>query len=742
VPTLLAQIKRCDLYDIDEDEARERIKAFLTPADKPSTKTRFPGGKRSNPEMSRPRPTPFPGMGRERSCIALSNIPIVVPIHFLGRDRDFAAIDAVLSDGKARAALHGMRGVGKTTLAAAYADRHRGDYRATWWIRAQTEPTMRADLVGLGVRLGWVAADEKEEPALTNVMGRLRDEGEGVLLIYDNATNSNTLKPYLPPTGTAHVLVTSNDHAWRGVAEPVEIRVWRKDIGADYLIVRTGRNAERDAAEVLSDALGGLPLAHEQAAAYCEDLGIDLAEYHRRFEAAAIALLDQKEYAPVEYHPEYAVDHRDRLTVAGTFRLAIERAAERHFAAEPLIVHAALLAPEPIPLFLFAEAWVAFEEPLRSGLAGDGLDKAVAALRAFALVDREMIVDERDPTITTTSIRLHGLVRRVAATCREGETRTAMLRTLIEAVAMVYPKNIRRDPHTWPRVRRLDALALGLVDGDVPPGAEQRTGDLLDYSGEYRYSLAAYAQAKLLYERALAIREKVLGSDHPDTAMSLNNLAELLRQQGDLKGARPLFERALAINEKVLGPEHPATATSVNNFALLLEQQDDVAGARTFYERALAIRQRVLGTDHPNTAASLNNLAELLRKQGDPDAAQPLSERALAIYEKVLGPEHPDTARAVNNLAMLFWDKGDVARARPLFERALAIREKLLGEHPDTAINLSNVAFVLREQGDVAGARPLFERALAIREKLLGSDHPDTISLKKAASLFQDQGDG
>jgi hypothetical protein len=62
------------------------------------------------------------------------------------------------------------------------------DYRATWWIRAQSEPTMRADLTALGVRLGWVPPDEKEEPALAAVMERLRHEGEGILLIFDNAT--------------------------------------------------------------------------------------------------------------------------------------------------------------------------------------------------------------------------------------------------------------------------------------------------------------------------------------------------------------------------------------------------------------------------------------------------------------------------------------------------------------------------------------------------------------------------
>jgi hypothetical protein len=81
---------------------------------------------------------------------------------------------------------------------------------------------MRADLVSLGVRLGWVAANEKEEPALKTVRERLRDEGEGLLLIYDNAFDAASLRPYLPIGGAARLLVTSTAHGWRGVAVPVD----------------------------------------------------------------------------------------------------------------------------------------------------------------------------------------------------------------------------------------------------------------------------------------------------------------------------------------------------------------------------------------------------------------------------------------------------------------------------------------------------------------------------------------
>ncbi len=310
-PPLLALIKRCDLYEFGEEDARARLAAYLEPASRPSRPVRFPGAKRSVP-------TPFPGKAEpEKSQVvrqeavvhkgerfALSNVPITVPRHFLGRDDALEAIDLALKRDEGRVAitaLHGLSGVGKTTLAAAYAERHRSDYRATWWIRAQTTDTMRADLVSLGVSLGWIAADEKEEPALDKARERLRDEGEGLLLIYDNAVDARSVEPYLPPGASARALVTSNAPNWSGIAVPVEIEVWPEDVGADYLIARTGRDKERAEAEALSLALGGLPLAHEQAAAYCGRIGLSLGDYRKRFEAAPAGLLDIEVDAPVKY---------------------------------------------------------------------------------------------------------------------------------------------------------------------------------------------------------------------------------------------------------------------------------------------------------------------------------------------------------------------------------------------------------------------------------------------------------
>jgi Tfp pilus assembly protein PilF len=707
MPTLFAPLKNCELYGINEEAARSRLREFVMPAVKPTKRGTFPGSLVAPPSESAKAPPKFPSMH------ALSNIPISVPRHFVGRDDALAAIERALARGDGRAAitaLHGLRGVGKTVLAAAYADRHRGDYRATWWIRAQTSDGMRADLVALGVRLGWVGADDKEQPAFESVMERLRDEGGRILLIYDNATNADELRSYLPLRGASRVLITSNAPVWRAIAEPVEIRVWPKDTGADYLIARTGRTDDRADAMVLSETLGGLPLAHEQAAAYCERLEVPLAEYHRRFEATPERLLDDAHDAPREYH--------DRTTVAKTFALAIEEATKVHPAAESLVVYAAQLAAEPIPLFFFSEGRENFDEPLASTIADEGLDEVVAALRTFALLDRETIADERDPTITTHCIRLHRLVRQVAQGRVKGEARKTAFRALTGAMVAVYPVDVFDDPATWPRARRLDEIALGLVAETEPSGPGG--SNLLFRMGKFRHkALTDYARAASLFERSLSLCESIDGEEHLSTAARLYHLAVVAQAQGDFAEARRLAERDLAISQKLLGSEHRDTASSLNSLGSILYEQGEFREARSLYERTLAICEKVLGPEHPDTARTLNNLAGVLYSQGESTRASALYKRALKTYEKALGPEHPYTNQVRSNLAGLLLESGSAREAASMGQVALTAHDKILGQdHPETknsatltanaldALDRGEEAAALRKRYGIDGDKP------------------------------------
>lgn len=257
------------------------------------------------------------------------------------------------------------------------------------------------------------------------------------------------------------------------------------------------------------------------------------------------------------------------------------------------------------------------------------------------------------------------------------------------------------------------------------------------------YQAGRYAEAIPLAERALAIREKKLGPEHRDVAMTLYNLAALYYRQSDYGRVGPLYERALSIQEKTLGPEHPDVARTLEGLGELYLDQGDYPTAAPLLQRALAIREKKFGPEHAVVARTLNTLAVMYRIQGDYRQAMSLLKRAFEIQTNRLEPEHLDIARTANNLAMLYEDQGDYALAAPLYERALAIREKAVGpDHPLVATTLSNLAGLYHNQGDYERAATLLQRALAIREKAVGPDHPDVaVVLNNLGALYREQGE-
>ncbi|WP_374409324.1 CHAT domain-containing protein [Hydrogenophaga sp.] len=105
-------------------------------------------------------------------------------------------------------------------------------------------------------------------------------------------------------------------------------------------------------------------------------------------------------------------------------------------------------------------------------------------------------------------------------------------------------------------------------------------------AGLYK-AMGRYDEALPLYRRALAIDEKALGANHPDTAIDLNNLAGLYESMGRYDEALPLYRRALAIKEKALGADHASTATSLNNLAGLYKAMGRYDEALPLYRRAV-----------------------------------------------------------------------------------------------------------------------------------------------------------
>ena len=164
------------------------------------------------------------------------------------------------------------------------------------------------------------------------------------------------------------------------------------------------------------------------------------------------------------------------------------------------------------------------------------------------------------------------------------------------------------------------------------------------------------------------------GEDNLALAATLYSLAILRRQQGDLPQATQLYRRALAIRERVEGPNHPDVATTLNNLAAAEAVQEHYDAAQPLLERALTIRRAALGSEAVQTAESMNNLALLYAAQGNAAAAEPLYQEALAAMEKSSTSEPDGLRRVLSNYAALLHDTGRNAEADALETRAQALR--------------------------------------------------------------------
>jgi eukaryotic-like serine/threonine-protein kinase len=283
-------------------------------------------------------------------------------------------------------------------------------------------------------------------------------------------------------------------------------------------------------------------------------------------------------------------------------------------------------------------------------------------------------------------------------------------------------------------------LEVGLQWGEHARVAAARVGDedpimtarLLHGLAAIHRARGAFEESRTHNEQALAIRERVLGREHPDVAAGLSTFGRVVTEVGDHEEAKRLHERALEIRERILGPDHPNVASSLDNLAIAHRLIGDYQEAKALHHRARGILEASLGPDHPSVATNLSSLAVVHIMLKEYEKAMETSARSLEIREQALGDEHPSIAYALDALAAAMWPLGHQVEAVQLKERALAIRERAFGaEHQAVAVTLESLAGYHGEMGNLDQAKAHYERVLAIRKEMA-----NTSDLMRAGPLL------
>jgi tetratricopeptide (TPR) repeat protein len=660
-------------------------------------------------------------------------------------------------------ALTGLRGTGKTHVAAAYVRARIADgWRLVAWVHADDQDAIVSGLGAVASAMGLDSTRLDGAGVGQLVRHRLEVDGDRCVIVFDNADDPDALRPFLPSAGSARVLITSTRQSMGRLGRRVQVGEFSVDQALAFLAARTGRG-DLDGARRLSDELGCLPLALAQAAAVIADQQLDYRTYLRRLgdmpvekllgrveagqypRGVASAILLSFENVRSDDETGLCASVMELISIlspAGVSRQLL------HMAGRCCVLGAARqpAAPEEVDRALGRLAGSSLLI-----FTGDGV--GAGAHRLVSRVIRERLTQEG--RLGATGLDAAKVLDALCAPVWEARQDRVPARALVQQIfalndyfAVAAGKDagnagiVLLELRMWALTlmnhlgdSAATAVTIGeplFAEAERVLGAEHHktlnTGN--DLATAYRAAGQA-AQAITLHEKIAGTSSKVLGDEHPHTLGYLGNLANAFQDAGRTSDAIAVHQHVLASRERMLGTDHPDTLTARGNLAVSYQVAGRTSEAIVLTEQVLADQERVLGLDHPETLRTRNNLANAYHEAGRVSDSLPLYAQAIADHEQILGPDHPATLTARINFANAVMDDGRPAEALEQHRRALADCEQNSGlAHPITLAAQASLATACMETGDLREAIQLYERALAGQERALGPVHPRTLTCR------------
>ncbi|UXY31133.1 FxSxx-COOH system tetratricopeptide repeat protein [Streptomyces sp. HUAS TT20] len=652
-------------------------------------------------------------------------------------------------------AIHGMGGVGKTQLAIEYAYRHQSEYDVVWWIPAERPGQIGQALVELAQRLGLVSSAEANiaGPAVREALREGRPYSRW-LLIFDNADSPERVREYFPTGGSGTILVTSRNRRWSVVGPSLEVDVFTRD-ESKQLLRRSrayGEELTDHDADRLAEALGDLPLALEQAAAWRAETGMPVSEYLRLFEHKRSELLEVS--PPADY----------QLPVAAAWNVSLDHLETRSRTALRLLQLCSYFAPDPISRSIFSGLGASQIDPELDRALNDPmrLARAIREINRYSLAR----IDHR-----TNSIEMHRLVQAVLIHRMTPEEQQRMRNGAHTLLAAADPKGPNQ-PGNWLRYAELygHVIASTAVESDQPWVRElvMNVAKYLWYWGDHPVAIEFSEQAWETWQRLFGqedqqtllmgwwlgflylmvgrhdeaaqvvsvlkdVYTRTARADQEDTRedalVALNLEAAVRRHQGDFNAGAEVDETAYQRALRAFGEDDPTTLVTSHNLGVSLRLVGEFRRALEIDRRTHEMKVRLFGRDHQQSLVTEASVAVDVRETGDYVGARSLQQAVVEGYRTTFGPENPTTLRCVRQLSEACRKEGDQVNALQLARETFDQFTLRYGyTHPESLTSALALSVALRHNGDLEGALERGVKAAEGFRAVFRPDHPHVMA--------------
>jgi hypothetical protein len=674
--------------------------------------------------------------------------------------------------------LAGMGGIGKSTVAAAFAERSArvrigGRHPLVWWVSATDPASLAGALVTVARHLGASHADlEAIRAGVADAPDRLwallQRTRRRWLLIFDNVDDPVVLaRPrdttdggaeladvgsvadgtsWLRPTRRGLVVVTGR-HAsptmWGRHARVIQMSPLGDKDAAQVLLDRAPLAGNEADAHHLAHRLGGLPLTLMLAGSYLNSdvaLRTSFRDYLQGIDG------DGTQSPLLTSTPGWEVPINDRMVVIRTWELSLD-ALDRSGIdqARPLLRLLSCYAPTTsIPMTLLAPERLARLIADRDNATSPGaataehrLAQGLHHLQSLGLIT---VRPRQLATPTERAVVVHPVVAdtnrmylRDANTAKEtaGLIRRAATELVVAAVRGLDYERVVNWPPCFALEPHLHALFDTVARQLDRPYLDDLMTATITVSGALHLGGAASAGEGLL-RAALQVMAS-LPDDDPICLTLRHELAWPVAYRGRPAEAEAIYRGVLEARLNALGGEHPLTLNTRHELAWTLTAQGRWAEAETMYRDVLSARQRILGSDDPDTLITQDELGWAIARQGRSQEAEPILRHVLDARRRVLGEDHPRTIKAHVALAWIAAHQHRWGAAESAYRQWLDVRIRLLGAgHPDTLAIRHELAWVLAEQGRRRAALTEYQQTLDLRRRHLGEQHPDTVATSHA----------